>query len=172
MARQHQNKNILVFASPALPIFTPLSRTGLATSSDFSLLGHSILLHDQCYTLISIAGLTPCCSRCRQVSSRVFKARADSCRRRLLLIISLAMSCEACRTIPPVTPQGYTPNGRYETIAGLNTCESIAHIADRSCGLNSIAIQMSPVIQPQPLALLMCTTFSGSPTRLCKVQTF
>ncbi|KAJ5375910.1 hypothetical protein N7509_012796 [Penicillium cosmopolitanum] len=31
------------------------------------------------------------------------------------------MSCEACRTIPPVIAQGYTPKGQYETIAGLNT---------------------------------------------------
>ncbi|KAJ5301262.1 hypothetical protein N7508_006125 [Penicillium antarcticum] len=31
------------------------------------------------------------------------------------------MSCEACRTIPPVTSQGYTPEGHYETIAGLKT---------------------------------------------------
>ncbi|KAJ5110402.1 hypothetical protein N7532_000937 [Penicillium argentinense] len=31
------------------------------------------------------------------------------------------MTCEACRTIPPVTSQGYTPKGQYETIAGLKT---------------------------------------------------
>ncbi|KAG2417290.1 hypothetical protein HFD88_008509 [Aspergillus terreus] len=31
------------------------------------------------------------------------------------------MSCDACRTIPPVVPEGYTPKGAYETIAGLNT---------------------------------------------------
>lgn len=32
------------------------------------------------------------------------------------------MSCEACRTIPPVIPQGYTPKGTYQTLASLNTC--------------------------------------------------
>ncbi|OJJ79026.1 dienelactone hydrolase family protein [Aspergillus glaucus CBS 516.65] len=31
------------------------------------------------------------------------------------------MSCEACRTIPPVIPQGYTPKGTYQTLASLNT---------------------------------------------------
>ncbi|KAJ5771427.1 uncharacterized protein N7511_003478 [Penicillium nucicola] len=31
------------------------------------------------------------------------------------------MSCEACRSIPPVTSQGYSPKGYYETIAGLKT---------------------------------------------------
>lgn len=37
------------------------------------------------------------------------------------------MSCDACRTIPPVVPEGYTPKGAYETIAGLNTCISHAN---------------------------------------------
>lgn len=32
------------------------------------------------------------------------------------------MSCEACRTIPPVIPKGYTPKGTYQNLAGLNTC--------------------------------------------------
>ncbi|KAJ5691765.1 hypothetical protein N7462_001188 [Penicillium macrosclerotiorum] len=31
------------------------------------------------------------------------------------------MSCEACRTIPPVIPHGYTPKGQFEIIAGLST---------------------------------------------------
>ncbi|KAJ5771562.1 hypothetical protein N7520_002091 [Penicillium odoratum] len=31
------------------------------------------------------------------------------------------MSCEACRTIPPVISQDYTPQGEYETLAGLKT---------------------------------------------------
>ncbi|KAJ5247271.1 alpha/beta-hydrolase [Penicillium chermesinum] len=31
------------------------------------------------------------------------------------------MSCEACRTIPPVVPTGYTANGRYLDIAGIKT---------------------------------------------------
>ncbi|KAJ5583997.1 uncharacterized protein N7459_003797 [Penicillium hispanicum] len=31
------------------------------------------------------------------------------------------MTCEACRTIPPVIAEGYTPKGQWETIAGLNT---------------------------------------------------
>lgn len=34
------------------------------------------------------------------------------------------MTCEACRTIPPVVVQGYQPEGKYETIAGLKTCKS------------------------------------------------
>lgn len=37
------------------------------------------------------------------------------------------MTCEACRTIPPVVAQGYTPEGKYETIAGLKTCKSKNH---------------------------------------------
>lgn len=36
--------------------------------------------------------------------------------------LTVAMSCEACRTIPPVTAKGYTPQGQFEKIAGLNTC--------------------------------------------------
>jgi hypothetical protein len=43
------------------------------------------------------------------------------------------MSCEACRTIPPVIGQGYTPRGSYETIAGLKTCESTLEIHVMSC---------------------------------------
>ncbi|KAJ6115457.1 hypothetical protein N7486_001235 [Penicillium sp. IBT 16267x] len=31
------------------------------------------------------------------------------------------MTCEACRTIPPVVVQGHLPEGKYETLAGLNT---------------------------------------------------
>lgn len=31
------------------------------------------------------------------------------------------MTCEACRTIPPVIAVGYTLQGKYETIAGLKT---------------------------------------------------
>ncbi|KAJ5282002.1 hypothetical protein N7478_007374 [Penicillium angulare] len=31
------------------------------------------------------------------------------------------MSCEACRTIPPVISGEYTPKGRYEVLAGLKT---------------------------------------------------
>ncbi|KAI9039372.1 dienelactone hydrolase family protein [Aspergillus affinis] len=31
------------------------------------------------------------------------------------------MTCEACRTIPPVISQGYEPKGEYNIIAGLNT---------------------------------------------------
>ncbi|PYH81341.1 hypothetical protein BO82DRAFT_432681 [Aspergillus uvarum CBS 121591] len=31
------------------------------------------------------------------------------------------MTCEACRTIPPVVAEGYTPKGTYEGVAGLNT---------------------------------------------------
>ncbi|KAL3472581.1 hypothetical protein BJX99DRAFT_235210 [Aspergillus californicus] len=31
------------------------------------------------------------------------------------------MTCEACRTLPPVVPNGYTPNGQYSIIAGLRT---------------------------------------------------
>ncbi|KAL2842910.1 hypothetical protein BJY01DRAFT_199510 [Aspergillus pseudoustus] len=31
------------------------------------------------------------------------------------------MTCEACRTIPPVVSTGYTAKGQYEDIAGLNT---------------------------------------------------
>lgn len=32
------------------------------------------------------------------------------------------MTCEACRTIPPVVAEGYTPKGTYAGVAGLNTC--------------------------------------------------
>jgi hypothetical protein len=32
------------------------------------------------------------------------------------------MSCEACKTIPPVIAEGYEPKGKYEDIAGLKTC--------------------------------------------------
>lgn len=38
--------------------------------------------------------------------------------------LRLTMSCEACRTIPPVIATGYTPKGHFESIAGLNTCKS------------------------------------------------
>ncbi|KAL3458749.1 hypothetical protein BJX64DRAFT_212684 [Aspergillus heterothallicus] len=31
------------------------------------------------------------------------------------------MTCEACRTVPPVVSTGYTAQGQYEDIAGLNT---------------------------------------------------
>ncbi|KAJ5537445.1 hypothetical protein N7513_010631 [Penicillium frequentans] len=31
------------------------------------------------------------------------------------------MTCEACRSIPPVVAQGYQPEGKYESIAGLKT---------------------------------------------------
>ncbi|KAJ5640252.1 uncharacterized protein N7484_008114 [Penicillium longicatenatum] len=31
------------------------------------------------------------------------------------------MTCEACRTIPPVIAHGYKPRGKYETLAGLKT---------------------------------------------------
>ncbi|KAL4895506.1 Alpha/Beta hydrolase protein [Aspergillus ambiguus] len=31
------------------------------------------------------------------------------------------MSCDACQTIPPLVPHGYSPKGSYETIAGLKT---------------------------------------------------
>ncbi|OGM40597.1 dienelactone hydrolase [Aspergillus bombycis] len=34
------------------------------------------------------------------------------------------MSCDACRTLPPVIPQGYTTKGAYKEVAGLNTCKS------------------------------------------------
>lgn len=34
------------------------------------------------------------------------------------------MTCEACRTIPPVIAEGYEPKGEYRSIGGLNTCES------------------------------------------------
>ncbi|KAJ5727042.1 hypothetical protein N7493_006069 [Penicillium malachiteum] len=34
------------------------------------------------------------------------------------------MSCEACRTIPPVVTGEYTPKGQYETLAGLRTYSS------------------------------------------------
>lgn len=37
------------------------------------------------------------------------------------------MSCEACRTIPPVTTGQYVPKGQYETIAGLKTCKHRKH---------------------------------------------
>lgn len=37
--------------------------------------------------------------------------------------LPIIMSCEACRTIPPVTAKGYIPKGQFETIAGLNTCK-------------------------------------------------
>ena len=32
------------------------------------------------------------------------------------------MTCEACKTIPPVIAEGYTPKGTYEQIGGLKTC--------------------------------------------------
>ncbi|KAJ5885508.1 hypothetical protein N7495_010018 [Penicillium taxi] len=31
------------------------------------------------------------------------------------------MTCEACRTIPPVISEGYIPKGKYEIIGGLNS---------------------------------------------------
>ncbi|KAL1857996.1 hypothetical protein Plec18170_003220 [Paecilomyces lecythidis] len=31
------------------------------------------------------------------------------------------MTCEACRTLPPVVPQGYTAKGRYETLGRFKT---------------------------------------------------
>lgn len=34
------------------------------------------------------------------------------------------MSCDACRTLPPVISQGYTTKGTYKEVAGLNTCKS------------------------------------------------
>lgn len=40
-----------------------------------------------------------------------------------LNIAQVKMSCEACRTIPPVTTGQYVPKGQYETIAGLKTCK-------------------------------------------------
>ena len=32
------------------------------------------------------------------------------------------MTCEACKTIPPVVAEGYEPKGKWEEIAGLKTC--------------------------------------------------
>ncbi|KAJ5378223.1 uncharacterized protein N7496_005632 [Penicillium cataractarum] len=46
------------------------------------------------------------------------------------------MSCEACRTIPPVVATGYTPKGQFETIAGLNTY--VTGNADAQIGLVDI----------------------------------
>ncbi|PYH49359.1 dienelactone hydrolase [Aspergillus saccharolyticus JOP 1030-1] len=46
------------------------------------------------------------------------------------------MTCEACRTIPPVITQGYTPKGTYEDIAGLNTY--VTGPQDASVGLIDI----------------------------------
>ncbi|GLI79450.1 hypothetical protein PoHVEF18_007785 [Penicillium ochrochloron] len=46
------------------------------------------------------------------------------------------MSCEACRTIPPVTAKGYTPQGQFEKIAGLNTY--VTGKADAKIGLVDI----------------------------------
>ncbi|KAJ6145514.1 alpha/beta-hydrolase [Penicillium chermesinum] len=40
-----------------------------------------------------------------------------------LSLFYLVMSCEACRTIPPVVPTGYTANGRYLDIAGIKTSD-------------------------------------------------
>lgn len=38
------------------------------------------------------------------------------------------MTCEACRSIPPVVVQGYQFEGKYEIIAGLKTCKSKHHV--------------------------------------------
>ncbi|KAI9927463.1 hypothetical protein MW887_003077 [Aspergillus wentii] len=46
------------------------------------------------------------------------------------------MSCEACKTIPPVIPQGYTPKGKWETIADLKTY--VTGSTDASIGIVDI----------------------------------
>ncbi|KAF3402051.1 hypothetical protein F1880_009945 [Penicillium rolfsii] len=46
------------------------------------------------------------------------------------------MSCEACRTIAPVTATGYTPRGQFEKISGLNTY--VTGKADAKIGLVDI----------------------------------
>ncbi|OOF94071.1 hypothetical protein ASPCADRAFT_397762 [Aspergillus carbonarius ITEM 5010] len=46
------------------------------------------------------------------------------------------MTCEACRTIPPVIPEGYTPKGTYSDIAGVKTY--ITGPTDASIGIIDI----------------------------------
>ncbi|GAD97479.1 dienelactone hydrolase [Paecilomyces variotii No. 5] len=46
------------------------------------------------------------------------------------------MTCEACRTLPPVVPEGYAAKGRYETLSGFKTY--VAGPADATVGIIGI----------------------------------
>ncbi|ODM16879.1 hypothetical protein SI65_07844 [Aspergillus cristatus] len=76
------------------------------------------------------------------------------------------MSCEACRTIPPVIPQGYTPKGTYQSLAGLNTyitgprdtTTAIINIYD-IFGLSPQTIQGADILSTRLNALVLLPDF-------------
>lgn len=52
--------------------------------------------------------------------------------------IQSTMTCEACKTIPPVVAEGYEPKGKYEEIAGLKTCMFLPHSFFPCCCLYNL----------------------------------
>ncbi|PYH98114.1 2-dehydropantoate 2-reductase [Aspergillus ellipticus CBS 707.79] len=50
------------------------------------------------------------------------------------------MTCEACRTIPPVISEGYTPKGTYSEIAGLKTCRTLQGADLLAARLNAVVL--------------------------------
>ncbi|KAJ5690924.1 alpha/beta-hydrolase [Penicillium malachiteum] len=76
------------------------------------------------------------------------------------------MSCEACRTIPPVVTGEYTPKGQYEILAGLRTYvtgnqTSTAGIVDiyDIFGLASQTIQGADLLAQQLNAVVLVPDF-------------
>ncbi|KAJ5096678.1 dienelactone hydrolase [Penicillium angulare] len=76
------------------------------------------------------------------------------------------MSCDACRTIPPVISQAYTPKGAYQTLAGLNTyitgpgnaASGIVEIYD-IFGLSSPTLQGADLLATRLNALVLMPDF-------------
>ena len=76
------------------------------------------------------------------------------------------MTCEACRTLPPVIPEGYTAKGQYKDIAGFKTCMfGSLEMIELGAAANTILWQMSP--EPPRLRSVSSeyTTFLAPPSR-------
>ncbi|KAF9894510.1 hypothetical protein FE257_006394 [Aspergillus nanangensis] len=72
------------------------------------------------------------------------------------------MSCEACRTIPPVVPQDYSPTGTYQTLADVTgPKDAVAGIVDiyDIFGMSSQTIQGADMLAARLNALVLIPDF-------------
>ncbi|PLB45832.1 dienelactone hydrolase [Aspergillus steynii IBT 23096] len=76
------------------------------------------------------------------------------------------MTCEACRTIPPVISQGYEPKGEYKSIGGLNTYTTGPHTSTTAIidiydifGISSQTIQGADLLAARLNTLVLVPDF-------------
>ncbi len=74
------------------------------------------------------------------------------------------MTCEACRTIPPVVVEGYVEKGKWEIVGGLKTC---MFRLPSPCFLffSSLVTYFNPTIEPTQLTYQIDVTGPATATK-------